>query len=108
VPNIDLDPLSRVEGTVYKYFVPVRDAIPDPINPVQDHTLNVIPGGNFPNFSRRLNQEYFVLYSAGPDGDFDGARRLTQMDEEDKADYLIWPPVMSLLREKLVADGAIK
>ncbi len=108
LPNIDLDPLSRVEGTVYKYFVPVRDAIPDPINPVQDHTLNVIPGSNFPNFSRRLNAEYFVLYSAGPDGDFDGAKRLTQMNEEDKADYLIWPPVISLLREKLVTDGAIK
>ncbi|MBL8758072.1 MAG: hypothetical protein JNK35_06545 [Phycisphaerae bacterium] len=108
VPSIDLDPLNRTEGSPYKFFVPVRDAIQDPNNPTVDHTLNVIPGGNFPSFSRRLNEEYFVLYSAGPDGDLDGARRLTQMAEEDKADYLIWPPVMGLLREKLVADGALK
>jgi hypothetical protein len=53
------------------------------------------------NFEIKVNQDDFVLYSAGPDGLHNGMKLATQMVKDDKGDYLLWPPMISLVRQNL-------
>ncbi|MGD9689332.1 MAG: hypothetical protein AB7K52_08020 [Phycisphaerales bacterium] len=108
-PKLDPDPFSAAKPPRdFWFFVPVRDAVRDPINPVTKHDVTVFPANNFPSFTKSLDASHFVIYSVGPDGAQQGCSRATQMVEDDKGDYLIWPPVMSLVRENLVTTGALK
>ncbi len=104
---IDIDPLDQTTNP-FRYYVPVRDGIKDAVNPATFYEITVFPGDNLPAFKRKLDQSYFMLFSVGPDGDADGCMRATQTVEDDKGDYLVWPPVLSLLREQLTASGALK
>jgi len=66
------------------------------------HTVAVIPE-NAPRFERRFDRRDFLLYSVGTDGADDGGEEIqnTEADVID-ADYLVWPPVISLLRQHLI------
>jgi len=58
-----------------------------------------IAGVDYPNFEAKVLLNQYVVYSAGPDGNQTGVSRATQMIKDDHGDYLIWPPVLSLVRQ---------
>lgn len=91
------------------FFVPIRD------------TRDQFPGGtpgpselaiiapNGANFTAKVGQDQFVVYSVGGDGARNWAKRVQNTpDNVPNADYLIWPPVVSLYREHLKDTGQLK
>lgn len=91
------------------YFVPERAAGGSSGKP-QIHEVRVFPkvtGVTYGNFVAPVRGNTFVLYSAGPDGNLNGANLATQAVEDAKGDYLIWPPVLSLLRQNLSESGQL-
>jgi hypothetical protein len=74
----------------------------------QAHTVRLFPkieGVEYPNFEAKVGEGQFVLYSAGPDGNQGSMARATQMVKDDKGDYLLWPPMLSLMRQNLAERG---
>lgn len=103
--QIELDPLNadaRQRGQSLRYILPGRDT------PTDVHTVNVVVQG-YPNFQKRLRDDTFILYSEGTD-DADNLAREVQntMDPVAGADYLLWPPLTSLLREELERTGQFR
>jgi hypothetical protein len=82
-----------------QFFVPERDTVGNEL-----HTMSVVPA-NRTNFSVRLGQEQFVLYSLGGNEFDDRATIVSDSGLDQAGDYLIWPPVLGLLREYLEDTG---
>ncbi|MCA9273144.1 MAG: hypothetical protein KDA31_08870 [Phycisphaerales bacterium] len=82
-----------------RFFVPERDTVGGRL-----HQMNVIPSGRT-NFSVRLGSEQFVLYSLGGNEFDDRAEIVSDSGLELTGDYLIWPPVLSILRDYLEQTG---
>ncbi len=82
------------------FFVPERDTVGSEL-----HSMSVVPA-NRTNFSVRLGQEQFVLYSLGGNEFDDRATVVSDSGLNQAGDYLIWPPVLGLLREYLEDTGA--
>ncbi|GAB5496311.1 MAG: hypothetical protein Phyf2KO_13910 [Phycisphaerales bacterium] len=82
------------------YFVPVRDTVGSDL-----HQMNVIPEDRT-NFRVALGDEEFVLYSLGGNEFDDRAVIVSDSGLESSGDYLIWPPVLGLLREYLEDTGS--
>nr|MCU0688720.1 hypothetical protein [Phycisphaerales bacterium] len=117
IRTMDRDPFSRTNER-FGFFVPIRDFTAQfgsldiaktlqpgrEIDPNAPHLIRIFPsmmGNNYPNFEVPLRADTFVIYSAGPDGNNNRMLTATQMIRDDKGDYLIWPPVISLLRKNL-------
>lgn len=115
VRQVDADPFnpSRERGQVppLEYFVPMRDTR-DQVGAREDpkpHEMSIfVPGGG--NFSVRLRDDQFVLYSVGVDGGKGWARKVTNtLDRSVRdADYLIWPPIHTLYRQYLIDNNQLK
>lgn len=82
-----------------QYFVPVRDTVGSEL-----HSMNVIPAERT-NFRVALGDEQFVVYSVGGNEFDDRAVIVSDSGLERTGDYLIWPPVLGLLREHLQITG---
>lgn len=109
---IEADPYNpnRASGQrpPLEYFVPMRDQSVGAREEKKPHEISVfVPGGE--NFLVRLRDDTFVLYSVGPDGGNNFARRVevTRQPVAD-SDYLLWPPIMSLYRQALADKGQLK
>jgi hypothetical protein len=99
----------------FEYFVPIRDT-KDRFGPREDpkpHRANiVVPGGQA--FDVPLGDDQFVLYSVGSDNAKNWADRVQNVARGAEgrpvqgADYLIWPPVLSLYRRHLQDIGQLK
>lgn len=62
-----------------------------------------------PNFEAKIPPEFFVLYSLGSDATDQGCQRAQNTTElVQGADYLLWPPVLSLSREYKKSVGLLK
>ncbi len=84
------------------YIIPGRHTN----NPV--HEINVVIEG-YSNFQKRFRDDEFLLYSVGGDGANNMATEIQNTVEDvPGADYLIWPPVLSLLRENLQTSGQLR
>ncbi|MCX5689372.1 MAG: hypothetical protein NTV94_06220 [Planctomycetota bacterium] len=110
LPGIDPDPYNPNTANDAKpplaFFVPIRDtaAINGAGNP---HEMEIIAGGV--PFQVKLQDDVFVLYSVGSDNAKVNAKRVQNTsDVVQGADYLIWPPVVSLLRQNLLDRGELK
>lgn len=80
------------------FFVPVRDTQNQGGGDI--YSVTVAAGGL--TFDARLGQDQFVLVSVGGDGQRNWARRVENLPTPvPSADYLIWPPVSSLVRKHL-------
>ena len=107
VPNIlrnqdvSSDPFTGDRKEAFKYLVPGVGRFPI-------LEMQVFNGSNAPAFAVTLNDETFILYSVGADGNLNGMRRATQMVLDDKGDYLIFPPITSLFRKHMIETGDIK
>lgn len=107
VDEISDDPFNpdRRFGRVppLQYFVPMRDTAGrfGERESVRPHQITVlIPDST--NVAVRLRDDEFVLYSTGADGERQWADEAQNtVDAPSGRDYLLWPPVVSILREHL-------
>ncbi|GIW73760.1 MAG: hypothetical protein KatS3mg103_0282 [Phycisphaerales bacterium] len=117
LPEREIDPFGPIRDTRLRplvsefiYLVPRRDLPVDPTVGPQPLPIDVFML-NQQNFGVGvgMDPEEFVIYSTGPDGDDDTARRVRENTRAlYDGDYLIWPPVLSLYREYLKAQGQLR
>lgn len=113
VREIEADPYNpdraRGKQPPLEYFVPVRDTPQNPRGDPVPHEINVVTRNGRYNFQVAVGPDQFVLYSVGPDGSKDWARNVSAEPQRGAiGDLLIWPPVMSLLRQRLIETGEIR
>jgi len=105
--ELEADPYNPDRGRVrtppLEYFVPMRDTEAQGGGP---HELSVVARDS--NFSLNLRNDQFVLYSVGPNRSKDWARFVSDDPRAVQGDYLIWPPVISLLRLDLQQEGLLE
>lgn len=92
------------------FFVPIRDTRDrfSDRQTVPPHEITVLVA-DAPNVSIRLRDDQFVLYSVGPDGSRQWADEVqNSIDAPPGRDYLLWPPVLSIVRDTLVQSGEIR
>lgn len=100
IQTVDKDPYAN--GPDLSFFVPIRDQPKGPRGETQPHEIRVFPGAGYPDFALHIRDDQFVIYSVGPDEIRGWARDATQAnDDYPEGDYLLWPPVTSLLRQHL-------
>ncbi|MEQ8843573.1 MAG: hypothetical protein RIB58_01865 [Phycisphaerales bacterium] len=117
IPDREVDPFGPVRDargrplvSEFQYLVPRRDLPVDPRLGPQPLPIDVIML-NQQNFGIGvgLEEDEFVVWSAGPDLDDDTARRVRENTRAQfDGDYLIWPPVISLYREFLESQGQLR
>jgi len=117
LPDREIDPFGPIVDaqlrplvSEFKYLVPRRDLPVDPRVGPQPLPIDIIML-NERNFGIGigLDNEEFVIWSVGPDGDDDTARRTRENTRAlYDGDYLIWPPVLSLYREYLESRGELR
>lgn len=89
------------------FFVPVRDTAGrfSSRQTVPPHEISILVP-DAPNVAVSLREDQFVLYSVGPDGAKQWADEVQNTaDAPPGRDYLLWPPVMSIVRDALVEAG---
>lgn len=67
-------------------------------------------GRLYPQFQLLVKADQFILYSMGPKGFRGSGTRFTQLqpDAANNGDYLVWPPMMSLVRKREADQGRWK
>lgn len=106
IDAVDKDPFSRREFDL-QFFVPERDTTRPGEDP-KPHTLNLYPPAPFPVFSVNLGSDQFVIYSVGPDDGIGSAVFATQERVGVPGDYLLFPPTLSLYRQRLLDTNELK
>jgi len=111
VPELEIDPFDPAVASGRKpplgFFVPIRDTKDrfPPQGTVPPHEISVIVA-DAPNVSIRLRDDQFVLFSTGPDGAASWADEVQNTpDAPSGRDYLLWPPVLSIVRDTLAQSG---
>jgi hypothetical protein len=108
IPDDIFNPMQRDRGArpPLSYFVPIRDTA-DFDGPGNPHEVQVFVVGQ--NFTVSLRDDVFVLYSFGSDLAKNNAKRVQNVaDRVEGADYLMWPPVISLFRQHRLDTGDFK
>lgn len=104
--TVDFDPYVAGKKNQFLFFIPVRDRpAQGPRGEEVPFDLHVWPGAGRKNFSLKLRSDQFVLYSVGPNDSDDLGSDATQADPSGEGDYLMWPPMLSLLRKNLEDSG---
>ena len=111
--TIEADPYNsdRARGKVppLEYFVPIRDQTFGTREDPKPHEMNVIPRGGGLNFQVKIDKDQFIIYSVGPDGAKAWAKDVSGEPERNAVgDLLIWPPITSLMRQRLEEMGQLK
>lgn len=102
VPELEPDPFSSNRAAPLHYFVPGRRTGDDA------HQMNVIVAG-LNNFRKALRSDDFIMVSTGSDNDRDFARNVQNTHERTyDTDYLIWPPLVTLVREELLRTRQLR
>jgi hypothetical protein len=93
------------------YFVPMRDTPKNEREGPQPYEMDIVTswaGIASSSFAARLRDDTFVIYSVGSDNVRDVAKRVQNTAEiVQNADYLIFPPVLSLYRKHLTDKGEL-
>ncbi len=103
--DVDYFDASRLNGNLPRFYfaIPMTDRRGlSPGESPKPMDVEVVPQYGAP-FSVPLHDDVWVLYSVGSDSQPNGARRVQNTAQKvQNADYLIWPPVISLYRQNLV------
>ncbi|QKK09542.1 MAG: hypothetical protein HND58_16140 [Planctomycetota bacterium] len=112
IKDVGIDPFnpSVAEGRQppLVFFVPVRDTADRFANQpnTPPHVISILVP-DAPNVSISLRADQFVLFSVGADGSGQWADEAQNTyNAPPGRDYLIWPPVMSVVRDTLRDSGA--
>lgn len=110
---IETDPfnanLAAGNAPPLRYFVPMRDTPKAEREEAKPFEMSVIPFEGGAAIGVRLTDDVFVLYSLGSDANDDFARRIQNGTVGVRgADYLLFPPVLSLYRQNLIDRGDLK
>ncbi|MBI1189751.1 MAG: hypothetical protein GC200_03605 [Tepidisphaera sp.] len=110
---LDADPFNpnRARGArpPLEYFVPVRDTQKGADGQGEPARIDIVPADARNAFARTFRDETFILYSWGSNNQKDFARRAQNTAAKaDGADYLLWPPMISLYRQHLLDQGQLK
>jgi hypothetical protein len=106
---IDKDPYSPPPRNAdISYFVPMRDTPKDQSGAPKPVTITLWPPPPNPEFKREFDDHVFVVYSVGPDGLTDAGLVATQTRVGVRGDYLLFPPTISLYRQRLLEKGELK
>jgi hypothetical protein len=103
IRTADPDPFSR-ERQIFRYFVPMRDNRVTGQDP-KPHRLTLFPEYGERGIEKLFDKSTFVLYSLGPDGSNNNILRATQMVEDERGDYLVFPPAVSIIRDFAIETG---
>lgn len=104
---VDKDPFSRT-GKDLEFFVPERDTPKDADGKKQPHVIEIYAPDPTPRFKVPLGSDVFVVYSVGPDEDRGNALFATQTRTGVPGDYVLFPPLLSLYRQRLVEKNELK
>ena len=109
VPEVDDDPYSSARRPL-GYFVPIRDNIPrqDPRKDPMPWLVHCYPEKPYKSFLIPLRDDTFVMFSVGPDDTSVNAKDATQADADLEGDYLLWPPMLSLIRQNRIDTGELQ
>lgn len=109
--DVDFFDASRLRGTQPRFYftIPMTDRRGlRPGETAKAMEVEVVPQYGAP-FSVPLQDDVWVLYSVGSDSQANGARRVQNTAQKvQNADYLLWPPIISLYRQNLVDLGDLK
>jgi len=111
--TLEVDPYNPPGGTgarpPLEYFVPMRDTAKDDRGQPMPYPMQVVTTDPQRPLSLRMTSDTFVLYSRGSDNAKDFAKKNQNTSVVvQNADYLIWPPVLSLHRQRLVDLDQLK
>lgn len=104
---IDKDPYSKRGGDL-RYFVAQRDTPKDEQGQPKPHVIKVFPPAPASSFEVPLGPDQFVIFSVGPDDAADFALLSTQGRANVRGDYLLFPPMVSLFRQRLIDTDQLK
>lgn len=92
-----------------EYFVPMRDTPLDDRGQPMPYPMEVVTTDPQRPLSLNMTADTFVLYSRGSDNSKDLAKKNQNTAQVvQNADYLIWPPVISLHRQRLLDLDQLK
>ncbi|MBX3386596.1 MAG: hypothetical protein KF768_08495 [Phycisphaeraceae bacterium] len=103
---IDTDPYSQRRQDL-QYLIVGRDTPRDSEGKPAPYTVRLFPPDPYPSFEIPLQPGTFVLYAVGPDNLRQSARNATQGRPGVPGDYLLWPPAISLYRQRLIDLGTL-
>jgi hypothetical protein len=114
--QLEVDPYNPQQGEKFRgarpsleFFVPIRDEPRGERQAKQPHDMEVFTPNGEANFHVKLMDDVFVLYSWGSDNKKGYAKRIQNTPKTVQgADYLMWPPFISLYRQHLIDKGDIK
>lgn len=115
---VDRDPFSPA-GDYFQYFVPVKDTPQGPRGEIRPWDVEVFPPDPYDPFVVPFTETQgnvdsgtysdFIVYSVGPDERRGRAQYVTQADTSFReGDYIIWPPLLSMLRKRLIDSGDLE
>jgi hypothetical protein len=118
LPTIERDPFSR-SGDYFQYFVPIKDTPQGPRGEIRPWDVEVFPPEPYEAFVVPFTEiqdnvdnarwSDFILYSVGPDDRRGRCGYVTQADPSYReGDYIVWPPLLSLLRQRLLDSGELE
>ncbi len=102
ISEVDVDPTDPTKKR-YIYYSPSPTG--------KEFTVTVFPellGVRTPQFEVTVPSDRFFISAAGPDGQLTNNSRFTQTMADERGDYLLWPPVLSLVRQNLTERGSLK
>lgn len=110
---LDVDPFNpnraRAARPPLEYFVPLRDTPKGAGGEAESYRIDIVPSDPRNAFARQFKDDTFVLYSWGSNNEKDFAKRVQNTSARaDGADYLLWPPMLSLYRQHLLDKGELK
>lgn len=111
VQSVDSDTFSRTTKNL-EFFVPMRDTPKGSDGSPQEHKMIVQSPSGLATFTVPLRDDIFVMYSVGPDDANGNALRATQSYRaklgEPSGDYVLFPPMISLERQRLLDLNQLK
>jgi hypothetical protein len=109
--EVESDPFNpnRAKGArpALQYFVPnkINAKRVGAREVAKPHEIQLVKEGIAVN----VGEDQFILYSVGSDGAKNWAERVENTAEDSSnADYLVWPPVLSLVRQNRIDMGTLK
>lgn len=110
IPYADVDPFDPAKSQWLAQVVPGRGpgGVINPEGKIDAQIFPLIVGTRYPEFGVTWKPDTFVMFSMGPKAARGGGKRFTQMKFDNQGDYLVWPPMLSLIRQHQADQGRWK